>query len=283
MKFGRTYELSIELDEKTHDTIVIRPPLTISFDIVRSTLSSVNTGTISIYNLKEDTRKRIYQDRFDTTTYRRVILKAGYGKDMPTIFRGNLRMAQSQRHGVNYITELDSWDGYGIINGFTSRTWPAGTDQKTILSDIIKDMPNVLLGKIGDFPGKSYRGTSQIGSSWALIPGIAGDDAQAFVDNEQANILNLNEALTGDIQVIDASTGLLGTPKRNDALIEVKMLFEPRLIVGQILELRSRETVYNGQYKVIGFAHTGTISGAVGGECITTVQLYIGTEKLKKI
>ena len=282
MKFSRNYELSIELDTKTHDTIVIKPPLTLNFNIVRNTLASANTGTISIYNLAEANRKRIYQDRFDTTTYRRVVLRAGYGQDLATIFRGNLRMAQSQRQGVDYVTELDSFDGgFGIINGFTSKTWPGGTDQKKILGDIIKDMPNVILGKVGDFSGSSYRGTSLIGSPWSLIPGIAGDGSQPFIDNEVANVLKNNETLSGDIEVIEASTGLLETPRRNDAVIEVKMLFEPRLVVGQVIELRSRETVYNGQYKVIGFTHSGTISAAVNGQCTTTASLWIGSQKLK--
>lgn len=284
MKFNRTYELSIEVNAATQETVVIRPPLTLRFNVVRNTLASANTGTFGITNLSQDTRRRIYQDRIDTTTYRRIVLKAGYEDNAPIVFRGGLRMASSERQGVENVTTLDAMDGlHGIINGFTSRTWPAQTDVKNIFKDMIKDMPNILLGKVGDFSGSASRGLSVCGGPWQAINGMVGTSGQAFIDGERANILKHNEGTKGDILVINADTGLLKTPKRCDAVVEVTMLFEPRLTVGQIVRLESQETTYNGQYKVIGVTHTGIISEAVGGQCITVASLWIGTSKLREV
>ena len=55
------------------------------------------------------------------------------------------------------------------------------------------------------------------------------------------------------------------------------MLFEPRLMVSQGVTLKS-DTAKNfvGTYKIVGLTHRGTISGAVNGECRTTVSMLAG-------
>ena len=55
------------------------------------------------------------------------------------------------------------------------------------------------------------------------------------------------------------------------------MLFEPTLIVGQLLEVGSKISPdFNGQFKVIGFTHDCLISATQSGSRITTVDLFIG-------
>ena len=62
------------------------------------------------------------------------------------------------------------------------------------------------------------------------------------------------------------------------------MLFEPRLTLGQIINLQSTTNKqYNGLYKVVGFTHRGTISPAVCGDLRTTVNLFIGQGELSTI
>ena len=52
------------------------------------------------------------------------------------------------------------------------------------------------------------------------------------------------------------------------------MIFEPRLQIGQFVEIESKtETIYNGTYKVVGIEHTGMISDAQSGQCKTKVRL----------
>lgn len=286
MKWGLNYELAIEMDPGTSEAIIIRPPLTLTFNIVRNTLHGVNTATISVYNLKESTRRIVYHDRIntDTKTYRRIVLRAGYGNDMPIVFRGNIREASSARQGVNYITEIEAFDGGdAVINGFTVQTWPAGTNIRAIMTDIVKNMPNVVLGKIGDFSGTSYRGTTVVGNSWEMLVRISGDQAQPFIDNEKVNVLGVNEVIGNGFRILDASTGLLDTPKRQDTVLEIKTLLEPHLEIGQVVELRSMESLYNGRYKVCGLVHSGTISEAVGSVCTTEASLYLGTAALKEV
>ena len=51
MKFNRNYELQIEVDAATQETVIIKPPMTVEFGIVRGLNSSVNEANISIINL----------------------------------------------------------------------------------------------------------------------------------------------------------------------------------------------------------------------------------------
>jgi len=70
-------------------------------------------------------------------------------------------------------------------------------------------------------------------------------------------------------------------PRRQNTYIQVDIIFEPRIQVGQIVEIVSQiDPRFNGQWKVQGIKHSGTISGAVGGDCKTTLQLFYGTAPL---
>jgi hypothetical protein len=76
------------------------------------------------------------------------------------------------------------------------------------------------------------------------------------------------------ITQIDASTGLLVTPVREQSILHFSMMFEPRIQMAQEIILVSREAALSGIYKVISLHHSGIISPTVGGELITEVGLY---------
>lgn len=282
MKFNRVYELTIELSDS--EIIVITSPITLDFNIKRNTLASANTAMLQIYNLKESSRKRIFQDRYDFVTYRKVIFKAGYdsdGVDMPIIFIGNLRHAYSTRRGSDWITTIDAFDGgHGIANGFTNKTVPANATHADLIRLMVNDMPNILSPVIGDLGGMNQRGTTLYGNSWKLINSLAGNRSQIYIDLERVYVIKPTECINGDIRIINSASGLLETPKREETILTFRMIFEPHIIIGQTISLDSLDSTYNGLRKVIGVSHDGTISGSVGGEVITSVSLYAGTEAL---
>lgn len=287
MKFGRIFRMTVQISDT--ESVEIDYPLTLEFDVSRNTLASANRGNFRIYNLKPDTRLKIYHDRYDTLTYRQIILQAGYESEspLPTIFRGNIIQASSYRSGTNWITEIEAFDGgFGILNGQVAQTVPAGWTLPALIKTVLGALPNVTPGAIGDFSQQSARGVTVMGSSWDVANRIAaGQDAVAFVDNEQANLLHRNEYIAGagSVDLITSDTGLLQTPRRYDARIDVEILFEPRLVVGQIVQLQSLETVYNAAYQVIGVTHKGTISGAVCGSATTIASLWLGSSQLNPV
>lgn len=283
-KWTRNYILSIQVQGK--EWIDISLPFTMSFRIVRNTFATANTGKFTILNLSEDTRRKIYKDRYKFDIYKGIELRAGYGdrkEVLPLIFKGNIKQAYSQKSKVDYITEIEAYDGgFAYQNSRTIRSFAAGTPDTQILKSLIEDLPNIAIGKIGTFASTLPRGNSMQGFTVDLINNVS--NGNFFIDNEKAYCLQEEECFKGNISEINSGAGLLGSPKREETLLTFKMLFEPRLQVGQQVHLTSEtESLFNGTYKVIGIEHNGTISDAESGSCNTKVSLFYGTFPLRTI
>jgi hypothetical protein len=96
------------------------------------------------------------------------------------------------------------------------------------------------------------------------------------MDIDKVWILGENDVLPQAYYLSVGEDAIFGTPKRRNSVISINMLFEPRLVENQAIELKSRTaSFFNGLYKIVGFNHQGTISGAVGGSCQTTALLEI--------
>lgn len=275
-KWTRNYFLTVQTDEKALDYIDITMPLTISFRIKRSVNSSANTASITVLNLAENTRRKVFLDSYKTMYYKGIELRAGYGNEketLPLIFKGNIQKAFSKRNGTNYETTIDALDGgFAYVNARSSRQFAAGTTDKQALKELAADLPHIELGKIGNFNLTSPRGNTVDGSTLDYFSTFS--EKNFFIDLEKINCLLPSEGFEGNIKVINADVGLLGTPLREEAFLTFEMIFEPRLQIGQFIDIQSKtETIYNGTYKVIGIEHSGTISDSQSGTCKTKVSL----------
>jgi hypothetical protein len=292
-KFGRKFALTIDPAYKIIEgkyvqsddsPIILGNPLTIDFDIRRDTLAEANTSTFRLYNLSENTRNQVYKDPYSVWVYRRVMLQAGYTEPLPAIFIGNMKQCISYKNegSVNVITEIQGFDfAFAMANAHSSWTVNNPTTKKDVIARLIGDLKGyqVAQGYIGDFEGEYVRGYSVCGPTWEELQKETGRNV--FIDNGKVHCLKDEDCFEGDVTVISSETGLLGSPKRTDKTITADMIFEPRLQIGQVVELNSNfNRKLNGQYKVIGIRHSGTISDAVAGKCKTTVQLFLGNRVL---
>lgn len=276
-KFGRNYSLAVEATDG--DTILIEPPFTIEFDITRSYYSSAYFSTIRIYNLSEKNRSKIRKDSYAWDIHRTVELRAGYGeKNLPLVLLGDITSAWSVREGTNFITTIESNDaGFSYTNGISNLTVPQGAQQVTVLTSLIGDLAKfgVTLGTVGSFPGTLKRGNSYNGNTTAILRELTGGNF--FIDNGKANCLGNDECLPGEVRVITSDSGLLNTPLRENDVIHLEMLFEPRIVVGQLIKLDSSTAAnFNGFYKVCDIKHRGMISESVCGDAVTTLGLIAG-------
>jgi len=276
-KFNRQFLLRVTTS--TQEIVEITNPLTCEFDVSRKNLASLNTATFTIYNLNELTRQKIFKDIFDLDLVRKVEFWAGYAYDKQTFlarcFAGEIKQAYSFRDGPDYKTVIDCWDaGKAAALGFSNQTMPAGTSIKDMVAKLIETMPNIIGATVSDqFDKKSARSTVLFGNQFDILSQITG--GKFYVDSQQGFALKDDDAIAGDINLIDDKLGLLGTPRRSQSAVEVTMLFEPRFVVSQYCELQSTiEPIYNGVYKLTGIEHIGVISDAVSGECKTTVTLF---------
>jgi hypothetical protein len=280
LKFNRNYILNI--GTANGNTLTIEPPFTVEFDITRNTLTSANVCALRIYNLSANNRSQLLFNIMDTGDYRPVTFFAGYGSNLPLAFSGSITQAFSVREGVNFITTIESFDGgYAFNNGQTNTTFPPGTPAATVIGTLAGSLPNVQGGYIGNgYVGTLDRGNSVAGNTMDLLKEKTGGGV--FIDNGFVNCLGDNECLPANsILIIDDSAGLLATPVREQTILTFDMLFEPRLVVGQQIQLNSTTApIYNGFYKVISLKHRGMISDAVCGDAVTSVGMFYGTAAL---
>lgn len=279
IKFGLNYKIKIQVNDT--EEIEVKYPISCEFSIDRNTLSQANTSSFSLVNLDENTRNKIYKDQYQTTVYKGIEFYAGYGNDLSLLFKGNIKRAYSERIGTEFYTKIEAYDGgFAFVNGYSSRSFTAGTSQNFVLDSLVSDLPNLNKGVIGKgFEDDLKRGNVYNDNTMKVLRAITND--HVFVDNEKVNILLDEECIRGSIVKINANTGLLGTPLKEESSITFNIVFEPRLLVGQALYLESQtEKNFNGNYKVIGFKHAGMISGSVPSKVITSCNLWYGKNPL---
>lgn len=296
-KLGRSYTLLVEKtvgDIRTPDFIgpinptnfvTIALPFTIEFDILRNTLSSSNTVSIRIYNLNAQNRNAIRKDQIDIGVLRSVLLTAGYGANQSVIFKGDIQQAWSVRQGTDFITEIQAFDsGFAFVNAHTELTIPKGPtgNQKVVLQSLISQLPGVALGTIGGYSQVATRGSAYNGPTVELLRQQGGGGF--FIDNGVANVLQDNECLDLPTLEITSASGLLGTPIREQYFLNFDMLFEPTVVVGQMVNLNSiTGSGVNGPYKVVSIRHHGMISETICGSVITSLGLFNGLNDLIKV
>lgn len=265
------------------NTIEIAPPFTVEFDITRHTLSSANVCQIRIFNLNEKTRNQIYFNSFDQSDLRTISLVAGYGtSNLPTIFTGNLTQAWSVREGVNFITQIECFDGgFAFVNGTVNITFPSGTPLTIVIQNLMTYLPGVSIGAIGNFTGTLTRANTYSGNPAQILTELTG--GAFFIDNGKAYALKTTDyvplaGVSGQslpVILVNDQTGLLNTPVREQSMFRFEMLFEPSLNVGGLVQLASSTNPQaNGIYKITAVNHRGIISPVVSGDLITTAEFF---------
>lgn len=274
-QFNAKYRVTVYSIE---ETVIVEYPITCKFTVTRGVLSDSNKATIHLYNLALSTRNKIFQDQFtlDKTKWKYVHLEAGYNDNLSLIFKGRILQAYSFKSGgqTDVITEIQAM-ALDIFDYQTSHTFAAGTSFKEVHNTIASDMPNVIVGNIGNLNGEFKTPTSFDGMAIEQLNSLTG--GHTFVDNGVLNTLMDNEVIDVPVPIISNQTNLLETPMRRDANLEIKTLFLPDIIVGQLVEIDSEVSPnFNGQFKLVGFTHDCLISPTQAGTRITRMTLWIG-------
>ena len=274
-KFQCHYRLTLEWNENGKEfSAVVTDPVSINFQVSKALMQSTNTATITIYNLDASTRESIYQDRliFETNKRKMLSLEAGYGETLTMVCLGYIQQCYSERVGTDIVTTIEVLDP-DILSEYTSVTFAAGTSFEEAYKYLASQLPSLKIGELGNLKGEFKTPTVFDGNAFVAINNLTG--GHTFIDNGVLNTLNDNETLSNyGAYLIASETGLLGTPKRYDAVLEINMLFEPKIRIGQMVEIQSdTQSRFNGQYKILGITHNCTISEADCGTRTTTLQL----------
>lgn len=279
-KFGRNYRLVVQGSDNQEINIAL--PFTLEFDITRHTLASANVAQIRIYNLSKINRSLIAYNAFNVKQLRTVKLYAGYGDSLALIFNGNITQAWSIREGVNYITQIECYDGgYASVNSDLNITFPAGTPLKVALTQIMTNLPGVDFGAVGNFDGIFAQAKTFSGNAIEILNQLTGN--AFFIDNGKAYALKNDEYIQqlAPVVIVNPSTGLLNTPVLEQTVIRFEMLFEPNLNTGNLAFLTSETNpILTGIYKITAVKHRGTISPVVCGNLTTTGEFVNNKENI---
>jgi murein DD-endopeptidase MepM/ murein hydrolase activator NlpD len=283
-KFNRNYKIVFEvgyrkdlLEYVPQQTIKIQYPFTLKFDVNRGVWSDANTGNFQIYNLGYDVQALLWKDRFDQTKYVTMWLYAGYENIMPLIFMGDVQECTSYRNGVDFITDIQATDGgYLFQYGFVNKTFSKDTDFKFLIQELLAGVPTCKVGYItSNVKQMRKRGRTFIGQTMKLLEAYNFD--KVFVDNGELHILGENDVIPGQLMVLNADSGMIGTPRRSETTLNVDTIFEPQLVVAQAINLQSKIYPFlNQNYQIIGLRHYGTISPVECGNLYTSVSLSLG-------
>lgn len=275
-KLGRNYSLTIS-GTNFPLPLVISLPFTIEFDITRNTLTSANVCQIRLYNLSPKNRNLLRRNVTGYSyPYESIVLRAGYGNNLPIVFSGNVSQAWSVREGVNFITQIECFDGgFAFTNGQTNLTVPIGTPTKIVIGNLIQTLPDVSLGAIGNYTGVARRGNTYTGNTASILKELTGGGF--FIDNGVGNALQNNEYSlgAGPPLLINAAAGLLNTPILEQTIVKFDMIFEPQLVPGNsVVLISATDANFNGTYKITSVKHRGMVSQTVCGDAITTGEFF---------
>lgn len=288
-KFQRTFTMTVQ--GRSGKVYTFTDPLTCVFDINRRSEGGLNSAHFMIYNLSAATRNDIeYDSAIDLdnagfSTRRPFQFKAGYKTEgyQPVLFEGTIKKAFYYRDsGPDIVTEIDVTSGLDAIQkaqiqSSQASPWDGKNEARKILNTMRQY--GVTEGAVGSlFDGlTSERGVVWLGSAWNVLKRYAQSrGGRAFIDNQKVYVLGPNDVLNvpGALPQLDATTGLIGTPRRSAHVVNADMLFEPRMQLMQQLRLVSSVTkTINGTFSVQALCHRGIISGAKDGGVVTSLEL----------
>lgn len=256
LRFNRDYELTIGISDT--QTIIVKPPLNIVFDCLKTTKSSLNKLNLRLFNLNESHRQSLIREKGDKKKIP-IVLKVGYEGRLEVIFQGDVNLSSTERSGTDFITNIECFDGgHDYLNAFTSRTVKG---KETAIESILQDMPNTAKGKITELKAL-LRPKVLVGSSSKLIEEMLEHDEEFFIDNEQLFILKEDEVNGSYAPLVSAQTGLINTPERESNIIYFNTMMNPTIRLGGLCSVESKTAPHlNGVYKVQAINYSGEYDG----------------------
>jgi len=153
--FGRGWKVVIGSSGNALEITDLR----ISFEVVKTRFSNAHTCKLSIYNLSETKRNEIkngfteeFSDADDPATkytYNSIALYAGYGENVPLLFKGDITNINNIRIGVDWITEVYAADGIKALQtSKINKSFVKGSSPESLFKELVNSMPGIAQGSL---------------------------------------------------------------------------------------------------------------------------------------
>lgn len=256
-QFGRVIQLIIGNDAQS---IVIEGVLTMSFDLTKTISSEPNEATISVVNLSQSTRNLITDKK-----YNRIMLNAGYGNDIRTLFIGYIDAVENKKESVDTTTIMSCSDGSkDYREARTAVTVSKGQTDKEIVKQALKDMPDTSAG-IQEYTKdqKLPRGKTMVGNTRDVMKVVAkNQNADWSIQDGKLVLLPKTHALANNEGfLIEEGTGMIGSPQKTTDGMEVRCYLNNIMRVGQLCRINSKLKEYSGDFKITKIQMKGSNKG----------------------
>ena len=230
-----------------------RPGYHIDFEIPFSEKAEPQVSRIEIFNLAKDTRN-VFQ------TGERIIINAGYGDEIATIFAGKIENVVNRQDGVDIVTYIDAGDGASEWNNaYVSKSFAPGSSASTVIAGLLSGF-GLRAGKIDLVKDKIYsNGKSVQGALLPEIKRIVSDcKSKVYTSGGLIYILPIGQG-ADEVTVLTKDTGLVESPVEHtdedyDGFM-VQMLLNNRINVDSKVRIESKFT--NGTFRVVRGRHSG--------------------------
>lgn len=222
--------------------------LRITFNVMRGDYQNPNYAYIRVYNLNDDTVNRFNQKEFT-----QVVLQAGYPGNFGIIFRGLIAQARFGRESqLDSYVDLTAADGDEAYN-FASIVLPltaGGNYAQRAIAGFLQSMKNtqqqISAGYIPQFTGDgNVRGVTSWGCVKDELREFSKDYGMSWsIQDGQLTMIPNDAYVPGEAVVVSNQTGMIGTPEQTQNGVRVKMLLNPSVKIGQVLQIQGTINQY---------------------------------------
>lgn len=264
-RFNRDFELTVSVGGGRE--VIVKPPMRISFSASKSVSGGLNSLTCRIYNLQPSNRLALTKDAEGKEVIP-LSLHIGYEGTTALIFKGTVFRGLNFREGPDFVTELESLDGGAQVLGTFVSATVRGKDRAV---DAVRTAAGLGRGKLTE-QAPLVRPRVLVGATARLLDDLLEDGATWYVDDEQLYMLKSDEVISSFVPVVNAATGLLNTPTREQSKVTFDTLMNPTLRIGGLCKLESQSAPHmNGLYRIIEMGYSGDNYGANWNMSVTGI------------
>jgi hypothetical protein len=212
----------------------------IKFSIEKNSESNANKGTITVYNLSQETRN--FLEKKDAI----AMLKAGFRDFASTIFLGDILKGMNKRQGPDVVTDLECGDGeFALKTALLNVSFGPGVKNTQIIDAAVAAITqyNVVKGFRETIPVKTYQqGFSFSGQARdALKQQLLPVGLEFHIQDGELSIIKPDGTNKELAVLVSQDTGLVGFPTKTALGVEFTCLLNPQLRPGRAVKLESKQ------------------------------------------
>lgn len=213
-----------------------------------------NKSKFIIFNLNKDSREFITKENIS------VKFRAGYGKEINTLFTGNVikKGISNEYNGIDWITTIDCQESGKKLNTTKIKWNKEGSVSIRECIDYLITTMGIKPGILQNIPNKKYNnGIAFSGLARDRLTEICKKAGLRYnIEEDKIDIIPIGEKIPNVMPVLNASTGLIGSPIKNEKGISVKCLLNHLIKIGREVKIESA-VLNKSNFKVTKLNHHG--------------------------